>query len=529
VEFASDILVIGSGISGLFFALKAAEKHSVSIITKKSIEDTNTQEAQGGIAAVWEKKTDSIKLHVNDTLKAGDGLCHRAVVEKIIEKGPETVRELIDNYSVNFDLHKDGTMELGLEGAHSVRRVLHAKDMTGLEIQTKLSEAAKKHPNITVFENHIGINLFVENNHCYGAYVLDKTNSSVINFSAYLTVLATGGAGKVFLYTSNPDVATGDGIAMAYRAGAKVRNMELMQFHPTCLYHPYAKSFLVTEALRGEGAILCDHNGKPFMQKYHKLKELAPRDVVARSIDNELKTSGIDHVYLDISHKDPNFVKNRFPTIYRKCMKFNIDITKDPIPVVPAAHYMIGGIKSKINGKTSVENLLAIGEVASTGLHGANRLASNSLLEGVVCASEAAKFAQILLNDDFEKKKFPYWDPGSAQDSNEQIIISQNWDEIRQFMMNYVGIVRSNSRLERARKRAYLVQQEINQYYWDFIVTSDLIELRNIALCAWLIIESAKVRKESRGVHYSLDYPQKLPKPLDTELQIAQVRMKTIN
>lgn len=528
MDIKSDYLVIGSGISGLVFALRVAEHGTVSLITKLSIADTNTQYAQGGIAAVWHE-SDTVNLHFKDTISAGDGLCHPSVVKSIVKKGPKVLKSLIEDYNIKMDIDENGSYELGLEGAHSKRRVLHSKDSTGKEFQQKLSNAVKKHPNINVFPNHMAINLYVENDKCYGAYVLDTKAKVIINFTSKVTILATGGAGKAYLYTSNPDIATGDGVAMAYRAGAKIMNMEFTQFHPTCLYHPYAKSSLISEALRGEGATLVDSNGKRFMDKYHPLKELASRDIVARSIDHELKITGKDCVYLDITHRGKKFIQNRFPGIYEKCLSFGIDITEQAIPVVPAAHYSIGGVEATVEGVTNIKNLLAIGEVSCTGFHGANRLASNSLLEGIVCASNAAEFANNLLKKNiFDKKRFPYWDSGSAEASNERVIIAQNWEEIRRFLWNFVGIVRSDSRLERAKKRSRLVLQEINQYYWDFKVTSDLLELRNISLVTDLIIKSALARKESRGVHFSLDYPKKLPEAMDTILQISMVEKRRI-
>ncbi len=526
----SDFLVIGSGISGLIFALKAADYGTVSLITKSKLDECSTRYAQGGIAAVFNDK-DSIEAHIRDTLSAGDGLCNKHVVEEICSKGPALVQELIDNYGVKFSLDTQGEIDLGLEGGHSKRRVLHTDDHTGLEIESKLIEAVKHESNINIFEDHVAINLFVDNNVCIGAYVYDKKTTNILNFQSTVTTLATGGAGKVFLVTSNPDVNTGDGIAMAYRAGAKIINMEMIQFHPTCLYHPHAKTFLITEAMRGEGAKLVDSQGRRFMKKYHPKKELAPRDVVSRSIDAELKASGEDCVYLDITDKDPSFIKERFPMIYKKCLDLGIDITTEPIPVVPAAHYTIGGVKAKTNGETSVKNLLAIGEVSCTGFHGANRLASNSLLEGLVVGNKAAKHA-ITLSIDSNisiKQPFPFWDPGMAEDPDEMVIVKQNWDEIRRFMWNYVGILRSNLRLVRAANRLELVMKEINQFYWDFKIHPNLLDLRNLAQVAELIIRCAKGRKESRGVHYSIDYPKKSDKLYNTELQISMVDRVPIN
>lgn len=509
--------MVGSGIAGLSFALKMAPHGRVAIVTKKNLAEANTQYAQGGIAAVT-KPTDSIDLHVADTLRAGAGLCKEPVVRAIVEEGPARVQELID-LGMEFDrdetISPDGERfySLGKEGGHSKRRVLHAKDATGAEVMRALLAAIERAPNITVFEDHFVIDLVTtvklgqpKENRCVGAYVLDRNSGEVETIAAANTVLATGGCGKVYLYTTNPDIATGDGVAMAYRAGAAVSNMEFTQFHPTCLYHPKAKSFLVSEAMRGEGAVLKDLNGREFMDAAHPLASLAPRDIVARAIDSEMKRTGADHMHLDITHKPAPFIIERFPNIYQTCKGFGVDITKGPIPVVPAAHYQCGGVVTDVDGRTDVAGLFAIGEVASTGLHGANRLASNSLLEGLVCAHRAA-LAIAADSSDPAAVEIPDWHSGDAEDSDELVVISHNWDEIRRCMWDYVSIVRTKKRLLRARKRIENLRGEIRQYYWDFKVTADLLELRNIALVAELIINCALQRPESRGLHFNLDCP----------------------
>lgn len=516
-DIISDVLVIGSGISGLTFALKMADNASIVLITKKSKVESNTNYAQGGIAAVF-SPLDSFEKHIKDTLACGDGLSKQDVVEKIVREGPESIQDLV-KLGVNFSRTANGKFDLGMEGGHSNRRIVHAKDTTGQDVEYALLKEIDRHQSIQLMEDHIAVNLVVKDNRCLGCYVLDVENSRVRNFTAKTTVLATGGIGRVYLHTTNPDIATGDGIAMAYRAGATVMNMEFTQFHPTCLYVLYGEPFLISETLRGEGAILKDKRGKRFMSDYHQMRELAPRDVVARAIDRELKKSGDEYVLLDISFKNHEFVRSRFPGIYGKCLSFGIDITKDAIPVVPAAHYCCGGVKTTISGETDIKNLFAIGETACTGLHGANRLASNSLLEAMVCANNTAKQCTKLLKKGILSQSFPLWEAGDAVDSDEAVVITQNRDEIRRLMWNYVGIVRSNKRLMRAKKRISILQEEINQYYWDFILTPDLVELRNMALVAELILDSAIMRKESRGVHFSLDYPEKIPFSRDTLLK----------
>jgi L-aspartate oxidase len=523
MEIETDYLVMGSGIAGLTFALKAAQSGTVAIVTKKEVMETSTNYAQGGIASVLDKE-DSFELHVQDTLESGAGLCKPEIVRMVIQDGPARIQELMA-MGVHFSRQQNnnGNLDLGQEGGHSRRRIVHTGDRTGREVEETLLQHIYKNKKIQVYENHMAIDLITRSKMikrgivasesretCWGAYVLDVKQQKVITFSARITVLATGGAGKVYLYTSNPDIASGDGVAMGYRAGVKVANMEFVQFHPTCLYHPDAKNFLISEAVRGEGGILVDQRGIPFMEKYHPLKDLAFRDIVARSIDLELKKSGDECVYLDISHRPADFIQERFPHIYETCLKFHIDITKDPIPVVPAAHYMCGGLLTNEQGQTNLDNLFAIGEAACTGLHGANRLASNSLLEALVFAKRAAEHADqhLTQNRKMPIPKAPVWDPGSATDSEESVVVSHNWDEIRRFMWNYVGIVRTNKRLERAKSRAAIIQAEIKEYYWDFIITRDLLELRNLAEVAELIITCALLRKESRGLHYNLDYPQ---------------------
>jgi len=524
-----DFIVIGSGIAGLTFALEVAKVGSVAVITKENVTDSNTSLAQGGIASVFDE-LDSFDLHIKDTLASGDGLCDPRVVETVVKNGPDRINDLIQ-LGVKFNIRKKtngndrrGQLDLGREGGHSQNRIVHAEDMTGREIERVLVSHLHHHDNIALFENHIAIDLITvstrmkrglittaHEDYCCGAYVLDKTTGSVITFCAKHTLLATGGAGKVYLFTSNPDVATGDGIAMGYRAGATLANLEFVQFHPTCLFHPEAKNFLISEAVRGEGGVLIDAQGHPFMQKYDPMKDLACRDVVARAIDTELKKSGEDSVFLDISQKPAAFIKKRFPNIYQKCKHFGFDMAKEPIPVVPAAHYMCGGIATDLFARTDIRNLYAVGEAACTGLHGANRLASNSLIEALVYAHSAS--IQAVKN--FQKgdiqslPDIPDWDDTGTTNSDEVIMVSHNWDEIRRLMWNYVGIVRSNKRLARAKRRIDIIQKEIQEYYWNFRVASGLVELRNIATVAALIIKCASYRKESRGLHYNIEYPDR--------------------
>jgi L-aspartate oxidase len=520
-----DFLVIGGGIAGLTYALQVAKHGSVGILFKKDTGSSSTLWAQGGIAAV-NQPDDSFDLHIQDTLTCGSGLCKPEIVNIVVSEGPDRVHELIE-LGTHFDTTDQGDFHLHREGGHSRRRIFHAGDATGFEIQRALLEAVKRTPNIELIAHASAIDLITTHklgintgqpNKVLGAYVL-RDGVPIEPYLADKVLVATGGAGKIYLYTSNPDVASGDGIAMCYRAGCRVANMEMFQFHPTCLYHPQAKSFLITEAMRGEGAKLLRITGEPFMHKYHEQKELAPRDIVARAIDAEMKLHGDDYVLLDISHRDAAFIREHFPTIYERCLTYGFDITKQPLPVVPAAHYLCGGVLSDQHGRTDIVDLYVAGECSCTGLHGANRLASNSLLEGVVFGYRAAHHSIENRGKHSVSVVPPPWDPGNAVDSDEQVVITQNWDEIRRTMWNYVGIVRTTKRLERALHRMELIRREIQEYYRQCIVTSDLLELRNLSLVAELVIRSALARKESRGLHYTLDYKEMLPVAEDTVLQ----------
>ncbi len=517
-----DTLIIGSGLAGLTLALKLADRQKVAIITKKSLLDGASSWAQGGIAAV-QSPEDSLGEHIQDTLTAGAGLCDPVTTRFVVERGAELVNWLIEQ-GVPFSKEANDSNDYHLtrEGGHSHRRIIHAADATGKAVQQTLSEKILSHPNVTVLENHIAIDLITgrkigkHEQRCHGAYVLDSSSGKVLTIASNNTVLATGGAGKVYLYTTNPDTATGDGIAMGWRAGCRVANMEFMQFHPTCLYHPHAKSFLISEAVRGEGGLLRLADGTRFMPWHDERAELAPRDVVARAIDYEMKKRGLDCVYLDISHQSESFLKEHFPTIHARCLSLGIDIAKQPIPVVPAMHFTCGGLMTDLRARTDVKDLYAIGENACTGLHGANRLASNSLLECLVFADAAAE--DILLQPKNAIPELPSWDESRVTDADELVVISHNWDELRRFMWDYVGIVRTTKRLQRAQHRISLLYEEINEYYSNFHVSADLLELRNLVMTADLIVQSALSRHESRGLHYSKDYPQMLACALPTIL-----------
>jgi L-aspartate oxidase len=527
-----DVAIVGSGLAGLSVALHLADTRKVAIISKRALRDGASSWAQGGIAAVLDSG-DSHDQHIDDTLVAGAGLCDEGATRTIVEGGRAAIEWLIEQ-GVPFT--RDATAELGFhltrEGGHSQRRIIHAADATGHAVQVTLEQKVRAHPNIALFEHHVAIDVITSDKlgapalvgqpHCYGLYVQDIESGQVLTFEAEHTVLATGGAGKVYLYTTNPDTATGDGIAMAWRAGCRVSNMEFIQFHPTCLYHPYAKSFLITEAIRGEGGLLKLPReagavaGTRFMPAHDERGELAPRDVVARAIDFEMKKRGLDHVDLDISHQDPAFLKEHFPTIYARCLELGIDITREPIPVVPAVHFTCGGVVTDLAGRTDVPGLYAVGETACTGLHGANRLASNSLLECVVVGRACAE--HIAGSSPVEHPALPAWDESRVTNADEEVVIAHNWDELRRFMWNYVGIVRTTKRLERAEHRIKLLKEEIDEYYRNFRITPDLLELRNLVEVAHLIVKSALSRHESRGLHYSRDFPDTLPKALPSVL-----------
>lgn len=509
-----DVLIIGSGAAGLTTALRLAPRLKVHLISKGRLCDGSTRYAQGGVSAVLDPR-DSTASHAEDTIQAGAGLCDPEVVRMTVERAPEAIRWLIDE-GVQFtrdDVKKSASgYHLTREGGHSHRRVIHAADATGRAIEDTLVARLEETHRIKFFENHLALDLIREsdrpNGRCMGAYVFDRRAHRVEVFRAKAVVLATGGAGKVYLYTSNPDVSTGDGIAMAWRAGCRVGNMEFIQFHPTCLYHPKAKSFLVTEAVRGEGGRLLLPDGSRFMHNFDARGELAPRDIVARAIDHEMKRLGADCVYLDISYKSPEFVRQHFPTVYERCLEFGYDMAREPIPVVPAVHYLCGGVVTDASARTDVEGLYAVGETAFTGLHGANRMASNSLLECLVFGEAAVRHIESCIDGIPAPPPLPEWDESRVTDSDEEVVVAHNWDELRRFMWDYVGIVRTTKRLQRAQHRVELLQREIGEYYSNFRVTNDLIELRNLVLVAALIIESALARKESRGLHFTADYPE---------------------
>lgn len=517
-SYQHDVLVIGSGGAGLTLALQLDPRLRVAVVCKGDLNEGSTYWAQGGIAAVLDQH-DSVDAHIRDTLAAGAELCHEDAVTFTVEHSRQSIEWLVDQ-GVQFSRNtgKDGDFHLTQEGGHSHRRIIHAADATGRAVSETLTERAQAAEHIELFKLRVAVDLIVEQGRCQGAYVLDQQSDHVELFQAKYVVLATGGASKAYLYTSNPDGASGDGIAMAWRAGCRVANMEFNQFHPTCLYHPKAKSFLVTEAIRGEGGKLVLPNGERFMHHFDERAELAPRDIVARAIDHEMKRLGSDCVYLDISHKSPEFLLRHFPTVKARCLDLGIDITREPIPVVPAAHYTCGGVMVDTEGRTDIPNLYAIGETSFTGLHGANRMASNSLLECLVYGSAAASSIMKSIDSVAAPSAELAWDESRVTDSDEDVVISHNWDELRRFMWDYVGIVRTDKRLQRALNRAGLLQQEINEYYRNYKVSNDLLELRNLAMVAELIIRSAMQRKESRGLHYTLDYPELLPDARDTIL-----------
>lgn len=521
----SDFLVIGGGIAGLNFALKVADHGTVNVITKGPVSESNTQYAQGGVASVT-SQSDSYEDHIRDTLIAGAGLCHKDAVETLVHEGPERIRELVE-WGVAFTRKngKESEFDLAKEGGHSHHRILHAADMTGAELQRVLSKKAQEHPNITIYENHVAIDLITEHhvldnlqaafNICFGAYVFDETKKRVNAFQSKYTMLATGGASQVFLHSTNPDIATGDGLAMAHRAGVRIANMEFMQFHPTSLYSPYGRSFLISEALRGHGGLLINHEGRRFMPDYDERAELAPRDIVARAIDAEMKKRREDCVYLDMTHLDPDDVKSRFPNIYSFCLEnAKLDITKKPIPVVPAAHYTCGGVMTSLNGQTSMQNLYAAGEVSCTGVHGANRLASNSLLEGLVFSHRAAMKVLSKQPRNFHNITIPDWDETGTIDKYEWFLIKHNLQEIQKIMWDYVGIVRSKKQLLRASRRLWVIYEEVEDFYKRSKLTKELIELRNLSDTAYVIVKSALLRNESRGLHFMTDFPDQNDKLL---------------
>jgi L-aspartate oxidase len=518
-NYSCDFLVIGSGIAGLSYALKVADTGKVILISKASLDDTNTSYAQGGIASVM-YDPDTFEKHVQDTLVCGDGLCNEEVVRMIVSEAPAQISQLMQ-WGVKFDRKPNGQYDLAREGGHSEHRILHHKDNTGYEIQRALSQKVRQHPNIQVFENYFAVEIITQHHMgiqvkkgypdvtCFGAYVLDLKTQKVSKFLARVTVMSTGGTGNIYHTTTNPLIATGDGIAMVYRAKGVVENMEFIQFHPTSLYHPGERpSFLITEAMRGFGAVLKTRDGKEFMQKYDQRGSLAPRDIVARAIDHEMKTRGDDFVHLDVTFKDPNEIKNHFPNIYEKCLSIGIDITKDLIPVVPAAHYLCGGIKVNMNGESSIRRLYAIGECSSTGLHGANRLASNSLIEAIVYADKAAKHSLESAKYLPFNEEIPDWNYEGTTHTEEMVLITQSYKEMQQIMSNYVGIVRSNLRLERALTRLEIIYRETEELYKKSTLTQNLCELRNLINVGYLIIKNAQKMHESRGLHYSIDYPR---------------------
>ena len=515
-QYTFDVLVIGSGAAGLSLALRLPAGLRVGVVSKGTLSEGSTLYAQGGISAVLDEG-DSLEAHISDTLKAGDGLCDEEVVALTTGLGAECIRWLIDlGVPFSRETRPDGreAYHLTREAGHSHRRIIHAADATGQAVETTLASLTRSRPNITVLEHHLAVDLITASKlelgsqRCLGAYLLDRRRDHVYAAGARAVVLATGGANKVYLYTSNPDVSTGDGIAMAWRAGCRVANMEFMQFHPTCLYHPKAKSFLITEAVRGEGGRLLLPDGDRFMERFDDRLELAPRDVVARAIDHEMKRLGLACVYLDISHQPAAFIREHFPTVHARCLELGFDMTREPIPVVPAAHYTCGGVMTDRDACTDIPGLYALGETACTGRHGANRMASNSLLECLVFGKLAAAHIDRTIGDIDPPATLPGWDESRVTDSDEEVVVSHNWDELRRFMWDYVGIVRTDKRLERARHRADLLCNEIAEFYGHFRVSNDLLELRNLALVAQLIIRSAMARKESRGLHFTLDYPQ---------------------